>query len=204
MNNIKKTINITKDIFTADVIANNIKLNQYSEKTKAFINKLSNSTTEIIKDFLAKNATEIPLRNKQSKLYHYDNLLITITNGKNAYNLEQNLNTIHNEGVAPKYIQYYELGKDEFLSVLEGDSEALIPYSKALGLISNNNKRSFKNSLMQIAALGQINKEIFANRAPLFVGKNSKNIIYGDWENLSIVDQSMKSYYLSQIDKISI
>ena len=65
----------------------------------------------------------------------------------------------------------------EFLSVLEGDSEALLPYSSIAGSLSNQDKQLFKTILKQIInTTGQVNKEIFANKEPLFVGKNSKNI----------------------------
>ena len=103
------------------------------------------------------------------------------------------------------YIQYYELGNGEFLSVLEGDSEALLPYSSIAGSLSNQNKQLFKTILKQIInTTGQVNKEIFANKEPLFVGKNSKNIIYGDWSSFSYIEPNMKAYYISQIEKYSI
>lgn len=205
MNNIKNELNIMQDFFINATKVDNTIVSKCSDKTQKFIEKLSNSTTEIIKTFLNNNATEVPLRSKHSKLYHYDNLLLTITDGRSAYYLEQNLQSIQGQSVTPKFIKFFELGNGEFLSVLEGDSEKLLPYSSMISSLSYQGKQLFKSTLKQIVnTTGQINKEIFANRQPLFVGKSSKNIIYGDWENLSIVDPSMKQYYLNQIDKISI
>ena len=176
-----------------------------SRKTQTFIDKLSNSSTEIIKTFLDKNAREIPTRNNKSKLYHYDNLLLTITDGQQAYNLEQNLKIIQNKGIAPKYVQYFEIGKDEFLTVLEGDKESLIPYNESIGLLSGKEKHQFKSDLKDIVLnTGFVNKEIFANKEPLFVGKESKSIIYGDWEQLSPSESGTKQQYLNQIEKISV
>lgn len=205
MKNIEKNVKIIQQIFPNLKKVDNKMIEQCSDKTQKFINKLSNSTTEIIKDFLVNNATEIPLRNKQSKLYHYDNLLLTITDGKSAYNLEQNLQNLREKSVVPKFIQYFELGNGEFLSVLEGDHETLLPYHNIASSLSNQDKLKFKTILKQIInTTGQMNKEIFANKEPLFVGKNSKNIIYGDWENLFIIEPNMKQYYLNQIEQYPI
>lgn len=205
MNQIKNDIKFVQQLFSNLEKVDGKMVEPFSNKTQKFIDKLSNSTTEIIKDFLTNKATEIPLRNKQVKLYHYDNLLLTITDGKSAYNLEQNLQNLLEKNVVPKFIQYYELGNGEFLSVLEGDSEALLPYSSIAGSLSNQDKQLFKTILKQIInTTGQVNKEIFANKEPLFVGKNSKNIIYGDWSSFSYIEPNMKAYYISQIEKYSI
>ena len=205
MNKIKNELNIMQDFFINATKVDNTIVRKCSDKTQKFIEKLSNSTTEIIKTFLSNNATEVPLRNKQSKLYHYDNLLLTITDGKSAYNLEQNLQSIQEQSATPKFIKFFDLGNGEFLSVLEGDSEKLLPYSSRMSSLSNQRKQIFKSTLKQIInTTGQVNKEIFANKEPLFIGKSSENIIYGDWENLSIVTPSMKKYYINQIEKISI
>lgn len=205
MNKIKNELNIMQDFFMNATKVDNTMVRKCSDKTQKFIEKLSNSTTEIIKTFLSNNATEVPLRNKQSKLYHYDNLLLTITDGKSAYNLEQNLQSIQEQSATPKFIKFFDLGNGEFLSVLEGDSEKLLPYSSMVSSLSNQRKQIFKSTLKQIInTTGQVNKEIFANKEPLFIGKSSKNIIYGDWENLSIVTPSIKKYYINQIEKISI
>ena len=205
MNKIKNEFNIMQDFFINATKVDNTIVRKCSDKTQKFIEKLSNSTTEIIKTFLSNNATEVPLRNKQSKLYHYDNLLLTITDGKSAYNLEQNLQSIQEQSATPKFIKFFDLGNGEFLSVLEGDSEKLLPYSSRVSSLSNQRKQIFKSTLKQIInTTGQVNKEIFANKEPLFIGKSSENIIYGDWENLSIVTPSMKKYYINQIEKISI
>ena len=205
MNQIKNDIKFVQQLFSNLEKVDGKMVEPFSNKTQKFIDKLSNSTTEIIKDFLTNKATEIPLRNKQVKLYHYDNLLLTITDGKSAYNLEQNLQNLLEKNVVPKFIQYYELGNSEFLSVLEGDSEALLPYSSIAGSLSNQDKQLFKTILKQIInTTGQVNKEIFANKEPLFVGKNSKNIIYGDWSSFSYIEPNMKAYYISRIEKYSI
>lgn len=205
MNNIQNNINLAQDIFSNIITTDNKIIEKYSDKTLKFIDKLSNSTTEIIKVFLNNNAIEIPLSDRQSKLYHYDNLLLVLTDGKNAYNLEKNLRNVEKENFAPKFVKYYELGDDEFLTVLEGDNETLLPYSKMINKIPNKNKLEFKISLKHfVDTTEQINKEIFTNKKLLFFAKNSKNIIYADWESLSIISTDMKPYYLNQIEKYSI
>ena len=203
--NIKNSVNKMQDFYanTGMKKADSEMINEFSKKTKDFVNKLSNSTTEIIKDFLSKDAKSIPLRSQESKLYQYDNLFLAITNGKTAYDLERNLKFFQKEGVMPKYVKYLELGNNEFLTILEGDKEALIPYSEARSFLSDKNKQLFKSGLKDIASnTGYINKEIFANREPLFVGKENKNIIYGDWQALSKTEPDLKQYYINQIEKL--
>ena len=203
--NIKNSVNKIQDFYASTGIkkTDSEMINEFSKKTKDFVNKLSNSTIETIKDFLSKETKQIPLRNSESKLYQYDNLLFTITNGKTAYDLEHNLKFFQKENVMPKYIKYLELGNDEFLTILEGDKEALIPYREARSLLTDKNKQLFKLGLKNIASnTGYVNKEIFANREPLFVGKENNNLIYGDWLKLSKSEADLKQYYLNQIEKI--
>ena len=205
--NIKNSVNKVQDFYTGAGMkkTDSEMINEFSKKTKDFVNKLSNSTTEIIKDFLSKDAKQIPLRDKECKLYQYDNLLFTITNGKTAYDLEQNLGFFQQEGIMPKFVKYLELGNDEFLSVLEGDKEALLPYSEARSLLTDKNKQFFKAGLKNMALnTGYINKEIFASREPLFIGQENKKIIYGDWIQLNKVEPDLKQYYINQIDKLTL
>ena len=78
--NIKNSVNKVQDFYTGAGMkkTDSEMINEFSKKTKDFVNKLSNSTTEIIKDFLSKDAKQIPLRDKECKLYQYDNLLFCL------------------------------------------------------------------------------------------------------------------------------
>ena len=206
MNKINKSIQVMQQNLSNKQekvkLANDIL--EISDKTKDFVNKLSNSSTEIIKDFLNTNAKRISLRSKDSKLYQYDNLLLFISNGKNAVNLEQNLN-LADKRIKPKFVSYFQLGSDEFLSVLEGDSSEIIPYNKILSTVTKDQKKNFKDGLKTFLENSQcVNKEIFANKEPLFFAKSSGKIIYGDWEQATPVDPTQKAYFKNLIDNLHI
>lgn len=200
-NEIQKTIQMVQSYTSTAKVSNDMVINKISTKTEQFLNKLLSSTTEDIKEFLNKNTKQISLRDSNVKLYHYDNLLLTITDGQSSYNLEQNLSLIENCKIAPKFVKFFEIGQNEFLNVLEGDSSTLIPYSQTKSCVSVKSKNIFKSGLQKIADRGLVNKELFANREPLFYSEENGKIIYGDWTQLTLSESELKNRYKSIIDK---
>ena len=142
-------------------------------------------------DFLRDQTNNIPLRATNKKLYQYENLFLFRSNGSDAYNLEQQLNFLSQKDFAPKYVKHLQLGDDDFLTILEGDSEALIPYSEAKTL-STKAKNDFKTEILKFLNFGLVNKEMFANKDILFVTKSNSNLICADWSDIKPVLSSEK------------
>lgn len=175
---------------------------QISQKTQNIVFKLSTLDSEGIGTFLKEKAHEIGLRDKNLKLYAHENVLLLLSDGNTSYNLEQTLKS-KSGNVMPKFVSYIELGKDRFLSILEGDTEALVPYREVAESITDKQKQLFKTDFKEhMLKTGLINKETFANKEPLFVRKSDNSIIYADWGNLQPVEKDLREYYSNLINNL--
>lgn len=157
-----------------------------------FVEKLSNSTTETILDFLEKNTRKIKTNNK-SKLYQYNNLILIRSDGDTAYQIEKNLKFLGIDEIAPQYIKYFQLDKNDFLTILELNNKETTPYTEVANKIPIEIKKSFKTKIQNLADKGIINQGIFTNKDALFATKDCKKIIFADWSNLYILKQNEKN-----------
>lgn len=172
-----------------------------SAATREFVEKLSNSTTEVITEFLKKNAKPVKVRSEGDELYRYNNLLLMRTNGNKAAKLEENVEQMKSSGLAPKFVQYFQLGKDDFLTILEADGERLLSYTKNAAKIPPQIKQIFKDKVQKLAARGIINREIFANKDALLITQDGKKIIFGDWCELSPISPAEQQIFHKIISK---
>ena len=156
-------------------------------KTSDFINRLSNTRSEDIIKFLQESTQNIKIRDEKAKLFHKDNLLFYLSDGPGSYMLEQNLGTVYNFAHSPKVVKYLQLGDEEFLTILIGDSEKLTPINRCIDRITNAQKQEFKNNMEKLAKSRIVNNEIAANKDPLFFAESSKKILYGDWSNINFI-----------------
>ena len=155
-----------------------------SDATKDFMRKISNSTTEDILKFLDIETKQIATRGENYKLYRYRNILMSYSDGQTAYNLEQNLESVKKFGISPKFAGYFRLSKDKFLTIMEANSEKILPYSRFADKISAKTKQNFKNSFLALVKNGIVNKEALANKDSLLVSSNGKQIIIADWNEI--------------------
>jgi len=171
-----------------------------SSKTLEFVEKIANSTTETVIDFLNKRAVKIPTRNQSNTLYFYDNMLLHRTNGVDAYKTEQNLKAAADSFLAPRYVRYFELGKDDYLTISEikASSAELINDTEP----DNEAKVKLKNEIIRLYKQGFINKEILANKNTLLYSKQDKNFIIPDWTELTIVSPGEKNDYINAFGRI--
>lgn len=176
-----------------------VPLERISNAAKEFVNKLSNSTTKTIENFLHTQTRPVPLRAQDATMYRYNNLLLYRTNGYKSENLERNLKMLEKDGIAPKFIQYFKLGKDDFLTVMEVNGEKLIPYFKVAEKVSTKTKQNFETQIRRLVNDGMLNREIFANKNPLFVTPDAKTIVYGDWAETAPILQSERAGILNKI-----
>lgn len=184
-----ENINITKKIIdsaknTAKETVKKAEL-PISDSTKDFVSRIYNSTTEVIDNFLKTKAQEIRTRDLGSKLYRYENVIMYRAKGRNSYNLEQNLGFLNEFNVAPKFVKYFELGENDFLTVLELSDKKLIPYAEVANKIPEQVKQKFVNDVKELYQKKNIvNKELFANKDALMVTNDGKNIVYADWSQI--------------------
>jgi len=177
------------------------KIRSISHETMEFVDKIKNSSTEIVLEFLNKNAIKVPTRDSGNQLYVYKNLFLHRTNGQKALNIEENLKNIPNHDFIPTYVKHFELGNDDFLTILESGNEKFLPYRKVA--IKPEIKEKFKNELSDMAKNGVFNKEILANRNPLFVTPDGSHITYGDWSFVDIINNANeKNVILNKIKDI--
>ena len=109
---------------------------QISAKTADFVNRIFNSTTEVILDFLGTKTKQIKLRNSSDSLYCYENCLLLRSNGQRAYDLEQNIREIEQIGIAPRFVKYFQLGEDDFFFFFEAGEGKLSPYCENVQRVS--------------------------------------------------------------------
>lgn len=172
-----------------------------SSATLEFVDRLSNSSTEMILDFIEKNARRVKVRSANDNLYRYNNLLLFKSNGQKAYNLEQNLKAVQDSGTAPKFVSYLEIGKDNFLTILEADADKIIPYTKVADKVKPEVKQKFINNVQKLLNDGVLNREVFANKDALFVTQNGKKIVYGDWSDIAFLNSNEKQKLLEVVKK---
>ena len=114
------------------------------------------------------------------------------SNGIKSLNLEQNIKTIQNQKLTPKFVQYFQLGEDDFLTVMEVNEKNIIPYNKAADKVNPTTKLTFKNEVQKFIQKDLINKEIFANRDALLVTDDYKEIVFADWAQIDILAKNEK------------
>lgn len=164
---------------------------QVSAKTMDFVNRIFNSTTEVILDFLGTKTKQIKLRNSSDSLYCYENCLLVRSNGQRAYDLEQNIREIESIGIAPRFVKYFQLGEDDFLTVLETGEGKLSSYCENVQRVSQKAKQSFKTGVKELLDKGFTNKEMFTNK-DAFLLDDSGKIVFADWTGLEYVSGTKK------------
>ena len=164
---------------------------QVSAKTMDFVNRIFNSTTEVILDFLGTKIKQIKLRNSSDSLYCYENCLLVRSNGQRAYDLEQNIREIESIGIAPRFVKYFQLGEDDFLTVLETGEGKLSSYCENVQRVSQKAKHSFKTGVKELLDKGFTNKEMFTNK-DAFLLDDSGKIVFADWTGLEYVSGTKK------------
>ncbi len=164
---------------------------QISAKTADFVNRIFNSTTEVILDFLGTKTKQIKLRNSSDSLYCYENCLLLRSNGQRAYDLEQNIREIEQIGIAPRFVKYFQLGEDDFLTVLEAGEGKLSPYCENVQRVSQKAKQGFKTGVKELLDKGFVNKEMFTNK-DAFLLDDSGKIVFADWTGLEYVTATKK------------
>lgn len=164
---------------------------QISAKTADFVNRIFNSTTEVILDFLGTKTKQIKLRNSSDSLYCYENCLLVRSNGQRAFDLEQNIKEIEQIGIVPRFVKYFQLGEDDFLTVLEVGEGKLSPYCENVQRVSQKAKQGFKTGVKELLDKGFVNKEIFINK-DAFLLDDSGKIVFADWTGLEYVTPTKK------------
>jgi len=172
---------------------------QISKSAQEFISKLTNSSTEVIENFLKTNTRPVPLRDKDALMYRYNNLLLYRSNGNTAQNLETNLKMCQKHGIAPRFVQYFKLDKDDFLTIMDVNAEKIIPYFKVADKVPQKTKQNFETKIRSLIQNGELNREIFANKNPLFVTPDAKTIVYADWAEVSPLMKSDRAEILQKI-----
>lgn len=180
--------------------AKNVTNDAISSSTKEFINRLSNTGSEAIIEFLENNTKPVKIRNSNNKLYRYNNLLIQRTNGYTAEVLEDNIKRFQDSNFAPKFVHYFKLGNDDFITILEANTTKLLPYTPNADKISQVTKQTFIQRVNALVKRGYVNREIFANKDAMFVSADGNNIIFADWSEVSPLSAGQKSKLLEYVN----
>ena len=164
---------------------------RFSLNTMEFADKILNSTTEEIVEFL-KNKTKLITQKDSSALYSYDNFLLYRSNGEDSIQLEKNLELLKSNGIVPKFVKFFQLGENDFLSLLEINPSEVVPYRQVASQVPNSTKQKFISDLQKINNLGYINRKIFTNKEMYLVTKDNKNIIFPDWTEIHFLTPQEK------------
>ena len=184
---------INSAIKTVNSAMNDANVHAVSDKTKDFVSKVINSSTEVIDNFLKTRTQKIQTRDTASKLYRYENVILCRADGRTSYNLEQNLNLVKEFGIAPRFVHYFELGRDDFLTIMEISDKNLVPYYQAADKVPEKVKQEFVSNVKNLYQNKHIvNKELFANKDGLFVSEDTGNIVYADWNQIHFLSPEDK------------
>jgi hypothetical protein len=156
-----------------------------SLKTRDIVERIRNSTTDVLLKFLDNNADKYQLRNKVVDLYKYENLLLFRSNGINSKNIETNLKIFERLKLTPKYITYFELGDNDYLTVVQGAKKKLDSID-VLDAKAQNYVQIIKNKLIKMHLDGYLNQEMYANKN-LYFNADDERIIYADWNEVVLL-----------------
>lgn len=161
-------------------------VHEISLKTRDFLDKILNSSTEEITSFLNDKASLISQKDS-FVLYRYGDFLLCRSSGETSLQLEKNLESLKNNLIAPKFAKFFELGQNDFLSVLEISPKSVISYKNVASKVSDVAKQKFKSGLQKLNSNGIINRKVFSDRDLYFVTKDNKDIVFADWSELSFI-----------------
>ena len=165
-------------------------LEKFGHKTVEFANRILNTNSEDIIDFL-KNNTKLIAQKGSNSLYSYKNFLLYRSAGESSLQLEKNLKLCKADDIAPKFVQFYQLGNNDFLSLLEISPGKITPYKQAASQVPESAKQKFKIDLQKLNNQGLINRKVFSDKDLYFVTENN-NIIFADWSEIHFLSPEEK------------
>lgn len=166
-------------------------IKRFGSKTMEFADKILNSSSEEIVEFL-KTKTKLIAQKDSNALYSFDNFLLYRSNGDASLKLEQNLELCKNSAITPKFVKFFQLGDNDFVSLLELSPSGVVPYRQAASQISDNVKQKFIADLQKLNNTGLINRKVFTEKDLYFATKNNKNIIFADWSEIHFLSPQEK------------
>ncbi len=178
-------------------------IKRFNGKTMEFADKILNSTSEEIIDFL-KTKTKLIAQKPDSALYLFDNFLLYRSNGEASLQLEKNLELFKTSNITPKFVKYFQLGDNDFLSLLELNPSGVVSYRQVASQIPDNIKQKFTAGLQKINNTGFINRKIFTDKDLYFATKDNKNIIFADWSEINILSPQEKMQMDATLKNIKI
>ena len=181
INNYRKQEKVMSDFST----------NTFSPKTLDFSDRILNSDSEDIISFL-NNKTKLLSKKDSSFLYLYDNFLLYRSGGNASIQLEENLKLFKDNPSVPKFVKFFQLGDNDFLSLVEINQDDILPYKQTASQIPEAVKQKFKANIQKITNQGFINRKIFTDKDSFFVTKNNNNIIFADWSEIHILSPQEK------------
>jgi len=167
--------------------------------TQDFVDRLSNTHTKEILEFLEKNAKKIKTRSADDSLYLYNNILLYRAHGAKSYDLEQNLKILKGSPIAPKFVKYFKLGEEDFLTVMQVSDKAVVSYNEAPQRVVSAAKEDFRNQLTDLINRGFVNREVFANKGALLSTEDGKNLVFAEWSSLQPIEKRDVPIYLGRI-----
>ena len=177
---------------------------QITQETYEFVDRIRNSSTEEILGFLSQNTEKIPVRNEQYEFYRYKNILLVRSNGENSIELENTLKSDSLKKLTPEFAQYFQLGKNDFLTIIQIHPSEISPYKRLSAGISKEAKQNFKTSVQEMINKGIINKEIFATKNPMFITNDMKNLIFTDWTTVSSISPEEKIIFTQKLKELQL
>ena len=125
-------------------------------------------------------------------MYLYDNFLLYRSGGNASIQLEENLKLFKDNPSVPKFVKFFQLGDNDFLSLVEINQDDILPYKQTASQIPEAVKQKFKANIQKITNQGFINRKIFTDKDSFFVTKNNNNIIFADWSEIHILSPQEK------------
>lgn len=172
-------------------VMSDLSTNTFSQKTLEFSDRILNSDSEGIISFL-NNKTKLLSKKDSYSLYLYDNFLLYRSDGETSIRLEENLNLFKDNPSVPKFVKFFRLGDNDFLSLVEINQSDVLPYKQTASQIPEVIKQKFKSDIQKVTNKGFINRKIFTDKDLYFVTKNNNNIVFADWSEVHFLSPQEK------------
>ncbi|MBR6098928.1 hypothetical protein IKP85_04205 [bacterium] len=205
MNPIKVTQKITSTpVIPAMKDSGREVMQNITASAQEFIERLSNTHTNEILEFLEKNTKKIKTRSADDSLYLYNNILLYRAPGAKSYDLEQNLKTLKDSPIAPQFIKYFRLGEEDFLTVMQVSEKSVSSYADAPQKVLSSAKEDFRRSMTDLINRGFVNRDVFANKEALLSADGGKNLVFADWSSLQPIDKNEIPIYMGRIRALAL
>ena len=179
-------------------------MNNFSLNAINYMRKIDELRAGEVLPFLLENTQKVPVKSNEYKIFRAENVLFYLTNGNKVYYLRKNIEQYEDWELVPKFVKRFQIYEDEYLIIMEYDTEKLIPYQKVADKVSVYPKKLFKDRLLNMVNIFQVNIDILENPDALLIYKEGKDIVHPEWFRINFILPEDRQKYIDMINNLQI